>query len=93
VIAEHLSVEEVAGIKEAFDMMDTGKRGSINLEELRVGLQKLGQNIADADLRILMEAVSIFAIVAENISFLRGKRIDSVIKVEYHNEIHAKFAP
>ncbi|KAL3580065.1 hypothetical protein D5086_017900 [Populus alba] len=59
VIAEHLSVEEVAGIKEAFDMMDTGKRGSINLEELRVGLQKLGQNIADADLRILMEAADV----------------------------------
>ena len=27
VIAEHLSVDEVAGIKEAFDMMDTNKRG------------------------------------------------------------------
>ncbi|KAJ6670802.1 hypothetical protein OIU85_014640 [Salix viminalis] len=59
VIAEHLSVEEVAGIKEAFDMMDTGKSGSINLEELRVGLQKLGQSIADADLRILMEAADV----------------------------------
>ncbi|KAG6792835.1 hypothetical protein POTOM_001994 [Populus tomentosa] len=59
VIAEHLSVEEVAGIKEAFDSMDTGKKGSINLEELRVGLQKLGQHIADADLQILMEAADV----------------------------------
>jgi calcium-dependent protein kinase len=59
VVAEHLSVEEVAGIKEAFDMMDTGNRGKINLEELRVGLLKLGQQISDADLQILMEAVSI----------------------------------
>lgn len=58
-VAEHLSVEEVAGIKEAFDMMDTGNRGKINLEELRVGLLKLGQQISDADLQILMEAVSI----------------------------------
>ncbi|KAJ8751125.1 hypothetical protein K2173_016306 [Erythroxylum novogranatense] len=56
VIAEHLSVEEVAGIKEAFNMMDIGKRGKINLEELRNGLQKLGQQVADADLQILMEA-------------------------------------
>jgi hypothetical protein len=59
VVAEHLSVEEVAGIKGAFDMMDTSNRGNINLEELRVGLQKLGQQISDADLQILMEAVSI----------------------------------
>lgn len=59
VIAEHLSVEEVAGIKEAFEMMDTGKRGKINLEELRVGLQKLGQQIPDPDLQILVESVSI----------------------------------
>ncbi|KAE8728374.1 Calcium-dependent protein kinase 30 [Hibiscus syriacus] len=56
VIAEHLSVEEAAGIKEAFDVMDTGKRGKINLEELRAGLQKLGQQIPDADLQILVEA-------------------------------------
>ncbi|XVF47380.1 hypothetical protein PTKIN_Ptkin03bG0104300 [Pterospermum kingtungense] len=59
VIAEHLSVEEVAGIKEAFEMMDTSKRGKINLEELRVGLQKLGQQIPDADLQILVEAADI----------------------------------
>lgn len=58
VIAEHLSVEEVAGIKEAFAMMDTCKRGKINIDELRIGLQKLGQQIPDADLQILMEAVS-----------------------------------
>lgn len=60
VVAEHLSVEEVAGLKEAFDMMDTAKRGKINIEELRMGLQKLGQPIPDADLQILMDAVSIF---------------------------------
>ncbi|KAA8528082.1 hypothetical protein F0562_035049 [Nyssa sinensis] len=59
VVAEHLSVEEVAGIKEAFDMMDTSKRGKINLEELRNGLQKLGQQISDADLQILMEAADV----------------------------------
>ncbi|KAK8601899.1 hypothetical protein V6N13_058432 [Hibiscus sabdariffa] len=59
VIAEHLSVEEVAGIKEAFDVMDTGKRGKINLEELRAGLQKLGQQIPDADLQILVEAADV----------------------------------
>uniref|UniRef100_A0A5B7AXG8 non-specific serine/threonine protein kinase n=1 Tax=Davidia involucrata TaxID=16924 RepID=A0A5B7AXG8_DAVIN len=59
VVAEHLSVEEVAGIKEAFEMMDTSKRGKINLEELRNGLQKLGHQIPDAELQILMEAANI----------------------------------
>ncbi|XP_059665300.1 calcium-dependent protein kinase 8-like [Cornus florida] len=59
VVAEHLSVEEVAGIREAFDKMDTTKRGKINLEELRDGLQKLGHQIADADVKILMDAADV----------------------------------
>ncbi|KAG5517551.1 hypothetical protein RHGRI_038075 [Rhododendron griersonianum] len=59
VIAEHLSVEEVAGIKEAFDKMDINKRGKINLEELRIGLQKIGHQIPDADLQILMQAADV----------------------------------
>ncbi|KAL2485473.1 Calcium-dependent protein kinase 8 [Abeliophyllum distichum] len=59
VVAEHLSVEEVAGIKEAFDTMDTGKRGVINLEELKIGLRKHGHQIPEADLQILMEAADV----------------------------------
>ncbi|PON89159.1 GPCR kinase [Trema orientale] len=59
VIAEHLSVEEVAGIKEAFEMMDNGNKGKVNLEELRIGLQTLGQQIPDPDLQILMEAADV----------------------------------
>lgn len=58
-MAEFLSAEEVAGMKDAFDMMDTGKKGKINLGELKNGLQKLGHQIPDVDLQILMEAVSI----------------------------------
>ncbi|KAK9289737.1 hypothetical protein L1049_007896 [Liquidambar formosana] len=56
VMAEFLSVEEVAGIKEGFQLMDTGNKGKINIDELRVGLHKLGHQIPDADLQILMEA-------------------------------------
>ncbi|KAL6957655.1 Calcium-dependent protein kinase 14 [Sarracenia purpurea var. burkii] len=56
VIAEHLSVEEVAGIKEGFELMDINNKGKINLDELREGLQKLGHQIPDSDLHILMEA-------------------------------------
>ena len=38
--------------------MDTNNKGKINIDELRVGLNKLGHQIPDADLQILMEAVS-----------------------------------
>ncbi|KAK6127330.1 hypothetical protein DH2020_038931 [Rehmannia glutinosa] len=56
VIAECLSVEEVAGIKEGFQLMDTGNKGKIDINELRTGLHKLGHQIPDADLLVLMEA-------------------------------------
>ncbi|CAI8613994.1 unnamed protein product [Vicia faba] len=56
VIAEHLSVEEAAGLKEGFKLMDTSNKGKINFDELRVGLHKLGHQIPDADVQILMEA-------------------------------------
>ncbi|KAK4382290.1 Calcium-dependent protein kinase [Sesamum angolense] len=56
VIAEHLSVEEVAGIKEGFQLMDTGNKGKIDINELRTGLHKLGHQIPEADLLVLMEA-------------------------------------
>ncbi|KAK4755408.1 hypothetical protein SAY87_009165 [Trapa incisa] len=56
VIAEHLSVEEVARIKEGFCVMDTNNRGKINIDELRVGLHKLGHQVPDSDLQMMMEA-------------------------------------
>ncbi|KAL6202778.1 hypothetical protein ACLB2K_026483 [Fragaria x ananassa] len=59
VIAEHLSVEEVAGIKEAFQLMDADNKGKVSLDQLRSGIQKLGQQIPDPDLKILMEAADV----------------------------------
>ncbi|CAL1385083.1 unnamed protein product [Linum trigynum] len=56
VVAEHLSVEEAAGIKEGFQVMDTSNNGKINIDELRIGLQKLGHQVTEADIQILMEA-------------------------------------
>ncbi|XP_049402654.1 calcium-dependent protein kinase 32-like [Solanum stenotomum] len=55
VIAEHLTVDEVAGIKEGFQLMDIGNRGKIDVNELRVGLQKLGHQIPESDVQILMD--------------------------------------
>ncbi|CAK9165090.1 unnamed protein product [Ilex paraguariensis] len=56
IVAEHLSVEEVAGIKEGFRVMDINNKGKINIDEMRAGLQKLGQQIPDSDLQMLMDA-------------------------------------
>ncbi|XP_009597085.1 calcium-dependent protein kinase 32-like [Nicotiana tomentosiformis] len=55
VIAEHLTVDEVAGIKEGFQLMDIGNKGKIDVNELRVGLQKLGHQIPESDVHILMD--------------------------------------
>ncbi|GLJ22012.1 hypothetical protein SUGI_0412350 [Cryptomeria japonica] len=59
VLADHLSVEEVAGIKDMFEMMDTDKNGTISLDELRAGLNKLGSHVAEADIQMLMEAADV----------------------------------
>ncbi|KAG5080567.1 hypothetical protein JHK86_004632 [Glycine max] len=56
VIAEYLSLEEAAGIKEGFQLMDTSNKGKISVDELRVGLHKLGHQIPDGDIQILMDA-------------------------------------
>ncbi|KAL0404921.1 UNVERIFIED_CONTAM: Calcium-dependent protein kinase [Sesamum radiatum] len=77
VIAEHLSVEEVAGIKEGFQLMDTGNKGKIDINELRTGLHKLGHQIPEADLQVLMEAVSaIFWFLLLN---FRVSRVPSIV--------------
>ncbi|KAK1281621.1 Calcium-dependent protein kinase 32 [Acorus calamus] len=59
VVAEHLSVEEVAGIKEMFKMMDVNNNGKLTFEELKAGLMKIGQNVPDADVQMLMEAADV----------------------------------
>lgn len=59
-VAEHLSVEEVADIKDMFEKIDVNSKGQITLEELKHGLHKLEYPISDADLKILMDAVSFF---------------------------------
>lgn len=57
-IAEHLSSEEVADIKQMFDSMDVNKNGKLTSEEFKASLRKLGNKMPDSDLQILMDAVS-----------------------------------
>uniref|UniRef100_A0A0D3BP69 non-specific serine/threonine protein kinase n=1 Tax=Brassica oleracea var. oleracea TaxID=109376 RepID=A0A0D3BP69_BRAOL len=56
VIVEHLSVEEASGIKERFQVMDTSNKGKITIDELRIGLRKLGIVVSQDDIQILMDA-------------------------------------
>ncbi|XP_040379075.1 calcium-dependent protein kinase 12 [Oryza brachyantha] len=59
VIAENLSPEEIKGLKQMFNNMDTDKSGTITVEELKVGLTKLGSKITEAEVQKLMEAVDV----------------------------------
>ncbi|KAG0520844.1 hypothetical protein BDA96_08G109100 [Sorghum bicolor] len=59
VIAENLSEEEIAGLKEMFKMMDTDNSGQINFEELKSGLQRVGANMKEPEIYQLMQAADI----------------------------------
>lgn len=59
VIAESLSEEEIAGLKEMFKMIDTDNSGQITFEELKAGLQKVGANLNDSEISTLMDAVCV----------------------------------
>lgn len=59
VIAESLSEEEIAGLKEMFKMIDTDSSGQITLEELKTGLERVGANVKDSEIHGLMQAADI----------------------------------
>ena len=59
-VADNLPNEQVDGIREIFHMMDTDKNGSLSFDELKDGLHKIGHPVADPDVKMLIEAVSVF---------------------------------
>ncbi|XVE61349.1 hypothetical protein DITRI_Ditri06bG0032400 [Diplodiscus trichospermus] len=59
VIADSLSEEEIAGLKEMFKMIDADNSGQITLEELKTGLEKVGSNLKDSEISGLMQAADI----------------------------------
>ncbi|WCJ34149.1 Calcium-dependent protein kinase family protein [Euphorbia peplus] len=59
VIAENLSEEEIAGLREMFKMIDTDGSGQITFEELKVGLRKFGANLNESEIYDLMQAADI----------------------------------
>lgn len=58
VIAEHLSVEEVEVIRDMFKLMDTDNDGKVTYEELKAGLRKVGSQLAEPEIKMLMEVVN-----------------------------------
>jgi len=54
-----LSAEEVEDIKEMFKTMDTDNDGIVSYEELKTGIAKLGSHLAELEVQMLIEAVSI----------------------------------
>ncbi|GAB2291658.1 Calcium-dependent protein kinase 5 [Dionaea muscipula] len=59
VIAESLSEEEIAGLREMFKLMDTDNSGAITFEELKAGLRRYGSTLKDTEIRDLMDAADI----------------------------------
>lgn len=60
VIAENLSEEEIAGLREMFKMIDTDNSGQITFDELNDGLRRFGANLTESETYQLMQAVSIW---------------------------------
>ncbi|GKV39722.1 hypothetical protein SLEP1_g47448 [Rubroshorea leprosula] len=59
VIAESLSEDEIAGLKELFKMIDTDNSGQITFEELKAGLKRVGANLKESEIYDLMHAADI----------------------------------
>ncbi|CAN1266022.1 Calcium-dependent protein kinase 30, partial [Linum perenne] len=59
VIAEHLSHEEVEVIRDMFTLMDTDGDGKVSYEELRAGLRKVGSQLAEPEIKMLMEVADV----------------------------------
>ncbi|CAI0556855.1 unnamed protein product [Linum tenue] len=59
VIAERMSEEEIGGLKELFKMIDTDNSGTITFEELKSGLQRVGSELMESEIKALMEAADI----------------------------------
>lgn len=59
VIAEHLSVEEVEVIRDMFTLMDTDNDGKVTYEELKAGLRKVGSQLGEPEIKLLMEVADV----------------------------------
>jgi len=94
VIAENLSEEEIAGLKEMFKMMDTDNSGQINFEELKAGLQRVGANMKEPEIYQLMQAVSLLLCLISSLrpAHMHGQRNRGIFKYYgKHSEENADY--
>ncbi|PPR99002.1 hypothetical protein GOBAR_AA21664 [Gossypium barbadense] len=59
VIAQRLSEEEIAGLKEMFKFIDTDNSGQITYDELKDGLKRFGADLDESEFRALMQAADV----------------------------------
>ncbi|KAK9129377.1 hypothetical protein Sjap_009864 [Stephania japonica] len=59
VMAENLTEEEIKGLRQMFNNMDTDRSGAITFEELKTGLQRLGSKLSESEIQQLMEAADV----------------------------------
>jgi calcium-dependent protein kinase len=59
VIAEHLSIQEVEVIRNMFTLMDDDNDGKISYLELRAGLRKVGSQLGEPEIKLLMEVADV----------------------------------
>ncbi|KAL9395467.1 hypothetical protein Peur_009720 [Populus x canadensis] len=59
VIAENLSEEEIKGLKQMFNNMDTDESGTITYDELKTGLSRLGSKLTGVEIKQLMDAADV----------------------------------
>lgn len=59
IIAETLSEEEIANLKEIFSELDSDNDGAINFEELKTGLLRAGTSLREAEIFDLMDAADV----------------------------------
>ncbi|KAL9399795.1 hypothetical protein Peur_008756 [Populus x canadensis] len=91
VIAESLSEEEIAGLKEMFKMIDADNSGHITLEELKTGLEKVGANTKDSEIAGLMQAAD----VDNNGTIDYGEFVAAMLhlnKIEKEDHLYAAFS-
>ncbi|KAK2971316.1 hypothetical protein RJ640_001342 [Escallonia rubra] len=59
VIADNLSEEEIAGLKQMFKMIDTDNSGQITFDELKAGMKRVGTTLKESEIYDLMQAADI----------------------------------
>ncbi|XP_038903148.1 calcium-dependent protein kinase 26-like isoform X1 [Benincasa hispida] len=96
VIADSLSEEEIAGLKEMFKMIDTDNSGQITFEELKDGLRRFGANLNETEIKDLMQAVNskkrlnysilnVFILLFDIVQYLLQNSTDSQTQADFDN--------